>query len=305
MLPSRQGVRKKDKKVQAPSEAQDATESSASAQCLTVFVGGVPWECGEDVLRKDFGECGEVTSVKVLTHADSGLSKGVAFITFKDEAGVEAALAYDGTEYGGRTLKVNKAPDRNAKGQGKGKGRPAEVFVKGMDRMSTEQKLRTFFKDCGDIVKIGMPLAPEGHCKGFAWITFDSQESADKAVEKNGTQFNGKEIFVEVAGLHLSGDGKGKSKGKTKGDPELEVFVRNMPFEIDEPTLRRDFAECGEIVRLNLPMKGEDKCCGFAWITFKTKEAVDKALAFDGDDYGGRKLMVEKSGQHKGKGKGK
>merc|ERR1712194_782682 len=118
----------------------------------------------------------------------------------------------------------------------------------------------------------------------------------------HGSEYKGKELVVEQGGLHIGASEKGKSKGKgkTKGDPELEVFVKNMPFEIDEETLRRDFIECGEIDRLHMPMKAKEKCMGFAWVTFKTKEAVEKALIFNGDDYGGRKLVVEKSGQHKG-----
>merc|ERR1711937_890740 len=105
------------------------------------------------------------------------------------------------------------------------------------------------------------------------------------------------------------GKDKGKDKGKGKGNSEFEVFVGGLPFETEEATLRKDFAECGEIENLRLPLNEEGKPRGIAFITYKNKEAVDKALAFDGTDYGGRTLKVNKAGEggkgKDGKGKGK
>merc|ERR1711937_407509 len=96
---------------------------------------------------------------------------------------------------------------------------------------------------------------------------------------------------------------KGKDKGKGKGNSEFEVFVGGLPFETEETTLRKDFAECGEIESFRMPLNEEGKARGIAFITYKNKEAVDKALAFDGTDYGGRFLKVNKAGEGKGKGK--
>jgi len=65
-----------------------------------------------------------------------------------------------------------------------------------------------------------------------------------------------------------------------------------------------------------MPKNEEGNSKGIAFIQFKSKEAVEKALAFDGDDYGGRTINVQKAGDRgdskgkgekgdKGKGKGK
>merc|ERR1711972_923049 len=98
--------------------------------------------------------------------------------------------------------------------------------------------------------------------------------------------------------------GKGKGKGK-KGNKEFEIFVGGLPFSTTEDVLRKDFTECGEIVNLRMPLNDEGNARGIAFIEYKDKESVEKALKFHETDYGGRSLSVRMSGEDKGKGKGK
>lgn len=58
-----------------------------------------------------------------------------------------------------------------------------------------------------------------------------------------------------------------------------------LKWDVTEKQLRTDFGECGEIEELTMPAK-------MAFITFKTKKGADKALEYDGDDYGGNTLQA-------------
>jgi RNA recognition motif-containing protein len=103
---------------------------------------------------------------------------------------------------------------------------------------------------------------------------------------------------------------KGKGKGKGKGNKEFEVFVGGLPFTTTEEVLKKDFAECGEIVRFAMPLNDEGNIRGIAFIEYANMEAVEKALKFHETEYGGRYISVRKSGDNsgkdgKGKGKGK
>jgi len=126
---------------------------------------------------------------------------------------------------------------------------------------------------------------------------------------------------VRMEGGDPTAKGKGK-KGKKGGD-ENTVFVRGLPYSVTEEALTKDFAECGEIVSMRMPMSDEGSPRGFAFITYSNKEAMDKAMAFNETDYGGRNISVTdaaikpegkgkdgkgkdgKDGKGKGKGKGK
>merc|ERR1711937_433703 len=105
----------------------------------------------------------------------------------------------------------------------------------------------------------------------------------------------------------MGSTGEGKSKGK--GNKEFEIFIGGLPFSTTEDVLRKDFAECGEIVAFRMPLNDEGNARGIAFIEYADNESVEKALKFNGDDYGGRTLSVRKSSDpppakgDKGKGK--
>ncbi|CAE8624582.1 unnamed protein product, partial [Polarella glacialis] len=87
---------------------------------------------------------------------------------------------FDGTDYGGRSLKVSRAVGKSA-GKG-GKDGPVslatrlEVFIKCLSPSVTQDNLWTDFGECGKITKLNMPTDSSDKCKGFAWITFRSAE---------------------------------------------------------------------------------------------------------------------------------
>eukprot|EP00438_Fugacium_kawagutii_P026451 Skav202762 [mRNA] locus=scaffold326:142749:169873:+ [translate_table: standard] len=91
-------------------EARVEKGAEKSGDDLTVFVGGLPWSTSEEQIKKDFEECGPIARTGLM---DLG-RKGIAFVTYESQEGVDAALKYDGDEYGGRTLKDGKGKgDRN------------------------------------------------------------------------------------------------------------------------------------------------------------------------------------------------
>merc|ERR1712060_238018 len=66
--------------------------------------------------------------------------------------------------------------------------------------------------------------------------------------------------------------------------------------ELSKETLRKDFSVDDDIVDVGYPAKN-------AFISFKTKASMDRALQRDGDVYKGNVLKVSIADQNKGKGK--
>lgn len=72
-----------------------------------------------------------------------------------------------------------------------------------------------------------------------------------------------------------------------------KLHVGNLSFSVDEEQLRVVFAPYGEISELAMikdRMTGDPK--GFAFITFSSQQAAEKALEQNGRDLGGRPLKV-------------
>ena len=85
-----------------------------------LYVGNIPFSATEDELRDLFEAHGSVESVNVITDRETGRPRGFAFIEM-DEGSADAAIqALNGTDMGGRALRVNEANERRGGGGGRG-----------------------------------------------------------------------------------------------------------------------------------------------------------------------------------------
>ncbi len=89
-----------------------------------LFVGGLSFNTTDLGLRDGFARFGEIVEAKVILDRDTARSRGFGFVTFADSAAAQAAISeMDGTEFEGRTIKVNVAEDKPRGGGGGGGGR--------------------------------------------------------------------------------------------------------------------------------------------------------------------------------------
>ena len=91
---------------------------------MNIYVGNLAHELTEEELREAFTEFGEVTSAKIITDRDSGISRGFGFVEMANKAEAQASIAgLNGKELKGRTLTVNEARARSDDRRGGGGGR--------------------------------------------------------------------------------------------------------------------------------------------------------------------------------------
>ena len=84
-----------------------------------VFVGGLPWAADEAELRAHFESCGEITDAVVVKDRATGRSKGFGFVTFANDDSASSAIDnLDGSEMGGRSVRVSEARPRPERGAG-------------------------------------------------------------------------------------------------------------------------------------------------------------------------------------------
>jgi len=187
-----------------------------------VFVGSIPFSCTEEVLRKDFSECGKIEKMSLLTGSD-GQFKGVAFITYAAVEGVEKALEFNGTKYGKCTLAVRRSSEKPEKreaatataGAAKAKKKKAkktgqkrqsaaepppkeyEVIIKGLPFSTKEATLKEKLADCGDIESVRLPVNKRGRALGFAFVAFQAKKGLKRALKLNGSDLGGGPVTVE------------------------------------------------------------------------------------------------------------
>ncbi len=87
-----------------------------------LYVGNLSFNSTEDDLKDLFGRHGTVESVAVITDRDTGRARGFAFVEMADaQAADDAIRGLDGSDFGGRSIKVNEAEDKRGGGGGGGR----------------------------------------------------------------------------------------------------------------------------------------------------------------------------------------
>jgi cold-inducible RNA-binding protein len=90
-----------------------------------LYVGSIPFNASEEALGELFSSIGEVESVKIITDADTGRSKGFGFVEMSSEGDAKKAIEQlNGKKFMERALIVNEArPQQPREKRGFGGGR--------------------------------------------------------------------------------------------------------------------------------------------------------------------------------------
>ncbi len=88
---------------------------------MSIYVGNLSYDVTQEDLNEVFTEYGEVKRVHIPTDRETGRMRGFAFVEMNSDAQEETAIeTLDGAEWMGRTLKVNKAREREQRGGARG-----------------------------------------------------------------------------------------------------------------------------------------------------------------------------------------
>lgn len=160
-----------------------------------VFVGTVPWSQEETKgIREFFTSCGEISKLEVPNK--------MAFVTFKDEAGLNKALELNGKEFGGQQLKVKRAIEKDEATGTKVRG------MRGRGRGSGSREGRA-----GTLAK----REQDGRGKGKGKDREQDDKGKSKGKDKGKSKGNSKGKDKGKGKEKDKGKDKGKGKGKGKG----------------------------------------------------------------------------------------
>jgi len=196
-------------KVQLSSGVSKPDDKAGGVKSDTiVFVSGLGSGCTEEAVKKHFSKCGDIVKLEVPpSKKKKDEIRGLAFITYKEKAGAEAALALDGTVTKMGTLQVKEfvVPPGGEGGKDNSKAE-YKVVVTNLPKPFEEDRVRLHFKECGVVKKYKQS-------RGTVFLNFVSPLGVERALKLNGKLFKGRALKVAVAPADEKADSK-KKKGK-------------------------------------------------------------------------------------------
>lgn len=78
----------------------------------SIYVGNLPFSATEEDVANLFSQYGAVQTVKLINDRETGRPRGFGFVGMADDEADAAISAINGSEMGGRTLRVNEAREK-------------------------------------------------------------------------------------------------------------------------------------------------------------------------------------------------
>ncbi|KAG8086936.1 hypothetical protein GUJ93_ZPchr0010g8792 [Zizania palustris] len=190
-----------------------ASNQSQETGSTTLFMGNLSFNVDYEQVKEFFKEVAEVVFVRLATHED-GTPRGFGHVQFASAEDAKKALELKGKDFMGRAVKLDIARERGAQTpnsrndtgsfQKQNRGSSQSVFIKGFDSSLEESEIREslqgHFAECGEISRLSVPMDREsGASRGIAYIDFVEQASLSKALELNGSDLGGYNLYVDEA----------------------------------------------------------------------------------------------------------
>lgn len=160
-----------------------------------------------------------------------------------------------------------------------------------MGKEIDHKALHDTFSSFGNVLSCKVALDASGQSKGYGFVQFDNQESAQNAIDNlNGMLINDKEVFV---GHFLRKQERDSASSKTKFN---NVFVKNLSESTSDEDLMKVFGEFGTITSAVLmrDADGKSKCFGF--VNFEDADDAAKAVeALNGKKFDEKEWYVGKA----------
>lgn len=164
-------------------------------------------------LAEVFEEAGRVINVEVVYDRVTDRSRGFAFVTMGSvEEAQEAIRMFDGSQVGGRTVKVNfpevpKGGEREVMGpriRNSNRGfvdSPHKLYAGNLGWGLTSEGLRDAFANQPGLLSAKVIYdRNSGKSRGFGFISFESAEAVESALDAmNGVEVEGRPLRLNLA----------------------------------------------------------------------------------------------------------
>ncbi|TQD91713.1 hypothetical protein C1H46_022704 [Malus baccata] len=259
---------------------------------VSLYVGDLDPSVNEAQLYDLFNQMGQIVSIRVCRDQNRMQSLGYAYVNYGDPQHAANALeVLNFTPINGKPIRIMYSHrDPSIRKSGK-----ANVFIKNLDKSIDHKALLDTFSTFGNVLSCKVALDSNGQSKGYGFVQFDNEESAQEAIKKlNKMLINGKLVYV---GLFQ----RGQERNRQNGSPHFtNVYVKNLSETTTDEDLKKIMGEHGNITSAVVMRDGSGKSRCFGFVNFEKPEAAAAAIEkLNGSTISGDKVLFVGRAQRK------
>ncbi|MCD7451537.1 hypothetical protein HAX54_012523 [Datura stramonium] len=193
-------------------EGDGGVDEPQSIKDGRLYVGNMPFSMTASQLSEIFAEAGKVVNVEIVYDRVTVRSRGFAFVTMGSvEEAKEAIRLFDGSQVGGRTVKVNfpevpRGGEREvmrAKIRSTNQGfvdSPHKLYASNLSWNLTSKALNDAFSDQPGFLSARVVYERDsGRSRGFGFITFSSAEAMNNVLNTmNEVELEGRPLRLSL-----------------------------------------------------------------------------------------------------------
>jgi polyadenylate-binding protein len=250
-----------------------------------VFIKNLANGIDSKQLNDTFSKFGNILSCKIAQDPITGQSRGFGYVHFEtEESAAKAIEETNGHMIAGKPVYVGLFERRTERTTAVNKF--TNVYVKNLPAEWDENKFKTEFSKYGKVTSVAIRHAGDKHTGSqFGFINYETHEEANKAIEEaNKLEFNGQKLFCDrfqKKGERLAYLGKAyedRRREKAERFKNLNLYVKNLDEDVDEPKLRDLFTPFGEISSCVIMKDDKGVSRGFGFVCFANPDDANKAL---------------------------
>jgi len=164
-----------------------------------------------------------------------------------------------------------------------------KLFIGGLNYETTEDSLRTYFEQWGEVVDcVVMKNPTTSRSRGFGFITYQTSEQLDDAQTNRPHTIDNKKLDTKRA---MPRDGSEETQASVK-----KMFVGGLEETTSEEEIKEIFAKFGTVEKVDMIKdKNTGKQKRFCFVTFDDFDSVDKCVIRKRFPLGSKSIEVKKA----------
>ncbi|XP_066142899.1 embryonic polyadenylate-binding protein-like isoform X1 [Euwallacea fornicatus] len=253
----------------------------------SLYVGDLHPDVTEAMLYDKFSSAGQVLSLRICRDFRTKQSLSYGYVNFNSPRDAETALDTMNFDHlKGKPIRImwcQRDPSLRKSGVG-------NVFIKNLDKNIDNKAMYDTFSAFGSILSCKVALDEDGYSKGYGFVHFESEDIANRAIEKvNGMLLNEKRVYV---GKFIPRSEREKKLGD-RVKQFTNIYVKNFGQHMLDEEFYGIFSKFGTVTSSMVARNQDGTSKGFGFVAFEDANSAEKAAReMNGKEYDNRTLYV-------------